>query len=214
MLARIFGKRPDPEEQAKEWRKQIRSEKRGLERQIRRIEMQEKRTQNSIKQAAKEGRMSSAKLLAKELVNSRKAKERFWTARAQLNSVEMNLASNMATARLSSAVGKSTEIMSLMSNLIRLPELSNTMMHLSKEMEKAGVIEEMVGDTLDDALGDMSDESEAEEELDSVLTEILTDATSSTHVPVSKTPAHAQEEEVEDNEADAELQKRMAALRS
>lgn len=61
----------------------------------------------------------------------------------------------------------------MMNNLIRLPEIGQTMMALQREMVKAGVIEELV----DDAMGqdDEELEEEAEEEVEKVLAEITSD---------------------------------------
>lgn len=46
-----------------------------------------------------------------------------------------------------------------MQALIRLPEVAQTMQELSKEMMRAGIIEEM----LDDTMSSMEDEEEMEE---------------------------------------------------
>lgn len=60
--------------------------------------------------------------------------------------------------------------MQAMQALIRLPEIAHTMQELSKEMMRAGIIEEM----LDDTMSSMEDEEEVEEaaqaELDKVFT--------------------------------------------
>ena len=49
--------------------------------------------------------------------------------------------------------------MQAMQALIRLPEIAQTMQELSKEMMKAGIIEEM----LDETMSGMEDEEEMEE---------------------------------------------------
>ncbi|KAL0246861.1 hypothetical protein GEMRC1_008067 [Eukaryota sp. GEM-RC1] len=208
----LRGKPPvDPAEEAKEWRKKLRSEKRGIERQIRRIETEERRVQANIKQIAREGRGEQARILAKELVRSRKSRDRLWSARAQLNSVEMSITTNLGTAKMAQAMGQSSSILQSMSDLVKLPELSQTMMAMAREMEKAGVIDEMVNDTIDDALGDEDEESEVEEHLDSVLSEILQGDMLSLKGPSSKV---AQGKAAEENNAeDEELQQRMQALR-
>ena len=47
----------------------------------------------------------------------------------------------IATLRMAGAIGKSTEVMKAMQNLIRVPEISQSMMELSKEMAKVHVAE-------------------------------------------------------------------------
>ncbi|KAL0221154.1 hypothetical protein RCL1_001008 [Eukaryota sp. TZLM3-RCL] len=212
----FFKKAPppvDPREEAKEWKKQLRTEKRGLERQVRQIEQQEMKTQMAIKQAAKENRLSAARILAKELVRSKKAKERLWSARAQLNSMEMQISANIGTAKLASAMSSSTQIMQTMGALLKLPELNQTMMRMAQEMERAGMIDEMVNETLDSALGDENEESEAEEELDSIVNQIITEQFSKVKGPASGLPQNSSK--IDENiEEDDVINQRLAALRS
>lgn len=44
--------------------------------------------------------------------------------------------------------------MKTISSVIRVPEVMHTMRDLSKEMAKAGIIEEMVGDAMDSVMDD------------------------------------------------------------
>lgn len=57
--------------------------------------------------------------------------------------------------------------MKAMQELIKLPEISKTMQDLSREMMKAGIIEEMLEDTMED-LEPEELEEEAQEEIDKV----------------------------------------------
>lgn len=58
------------------------------------------------------------------------------------------------------------------SRVTQVPEVAATMRNLSKEMMKAGMIEEMVADTLEDVLDEDGMEEETEAEVDKVLSEI------------------------------------------
>ena len=53
------------------------------------------KVKQSIKQAAKRGDTATAKLLAKEIVRSRKAVSRLHTSKAQMNSVVMQMQNQM-----------------------------------------------------------------------------------------------------------------------
>lgn len=46
-------------------------------------------------------------------------------------------------------MGKSVEIMKVMNSLISIPELSATMQAMAREMEKAGLCDEIVGEAFD-----------------------------------------------------------------
>ena len=89
----LFGKsKPaDPKALVNEWTKKIRKESYGLDRQIRQIQRQEQVAIRSIKEASKKGDTASAKILAREVVHSRKAVSKIYTAKANLSSVEMQM---------------------------------------------------------------------------------------------------------------------------
>lgn len=167
-----FKSKATPQEQLREWQRTLRQQSRGIDRQVRAIQREEKNVQKSIKEAAKRNDMKSAKSLARELVHSRKAVGRLHENRAQLNSISMHLGESVATARAVGQLQKSTEVMKLVNNLMKAPEVAATMQELSKEMMKAGVIEEMVNDGLDSALDNEDMEEETEEEVNTVLEEL------------------------------------------
>lgn len=73
-----------------------------------------------------------------------------------------------AMVKVTGAFQKSTEIMKASNQLIKLPQLSATMREMSAEMMKAGIMEEMMDDTLE-GLDDDELEDEADEEVDKVL---------------------------------------------
>ncbi|GFS16809.1 charged multivesicular body protein 3, partial [Elysia marginata] len=93
-----------------------------------------------------------------------------WThkLRKEGNNIERQI---RATLRVAGALAKSTEVMQSMQQLIKLPEIQATMREMSKEMMKAGIIEEMMDDTME-ALDDEELDEEADEEVDKVLYEI------------------------------------------
>ncbi len=62
----------------------------------------------SIKDAAKKGHTDVAKILAKELIQSRKATSKLYTSKAQMNSVVMSMQQQVGTwkgSRVESDVG-------------------------------------------------------------------------------------------------------------
>jgi charged multivesicular body protein 3 len=61
--------------------------------------------------------------------------------------------------------------MKLVNQLVKLPELSQSMQQMSMEMTKAGLMEEMIGDTMD-MMDDDDIEEAADEEVNNVLFQI------------------------------------------
>ena len=222
----LFGKTkpPDPKEQVKEWTRKLRKERNGLDRQIRQIQRGEAQAVNSIKQAAKKNDPASAKILAREVVNARKAVSRIHTTKANISSVEMQMQAQASQLRVAGCLQRSTDVMKSMQRLVRIPEIQQTMQDMSKEMMKAGIIEEMMEDTME-ALDDPEElEEDVQKEVDRVLQEITlgvkNDLSKAPRAPeasveLPELPDKEEEEEEKEVEEDMEeMQSRLAALRS
>merc|ERR1712061_650195 len=218
----LFGKAQDPKEQVQEWCKEIRKEGYNLDRQINAIKREEAKVTRSLEEAAKKGDKESCQILAKELINSRKAVTKLYTAKSNLNSVQMQMKSQLATLKGAGTLQTSAEVMKSMSQLVKLPEIQKSMMELSREMMKAGVIEEMMEDTMESITEADDMEEEADAEIDKVLFELtagklgeapaaLKDTLPAPR-PTAAAVAAEQEEESEDDME--EMQSRLEALRS
>ncbi|KAL9296799.1 hypothetical protein ACSQ67_022695 [Phaseolus vulgaris] len=222
----ILKPKPNPQQLLRDWQRRLRQECRNIERQIRDIQREEKNVQKAIREAAKRNDMGSAKALAKELVRSRKTVNRLYENKAQMNSISMHLGESVAIARTVGHLSKSAEVMKLVNNLMKAPEMAVTMQEFSKEMTKAGVIEEMVNDAVDSALDSEDIEDEIEEEVDKVLTAIagetaaqLPEAVRKERVKQPGQSVGASEEEaiaegVDDEEEMEEIRARLAKVRS
>ena len=92
-------------------------------------------------------------------------------AKTQISSISMQLQTQAAMVRAAGCMKKSTEVMATMNKLVKLPELQKTMMEMQREMERAGLIEEMVGDAMDSLDGDDVEEETALE-VDKVVQEL------------------------------------------
>ncbi|XP_074268211.1 vacuolar protein sorting-associated protein 24 homolog 1-like isoform X2 [Silene latifolia] len=144
--------------------------------------------------------------LAREIVMSRKTVNRLHENKAQLNSISMHLGESVAIARTVGHLQKSAEVMKIVNNLMKAPQVAVTMQEFSKEMVKAGIIEEFVNEALDDALDSEDMEEETEEEVEKVLTELGTETAAQLPVAAGrvKTKVPAQSTSVQDDEPIAE----------
>ena len=216
----LFGKSKsaDPKEQVEEWCKKIRKEGYNLDRQINSIKREELKVSKSLKEAAKKGDNDVCKILAKEIINSRKSVNKLHTAKANLNSVQLQMKGQLATLKVSGALAQSADVMKSMSALVKIPETQKVMMELSKEMMKAGIIEEMLDDTMEGLNDGEEMEDAAQEEIDKIILEITTGKLTDAPSAVKDTlPAQEQQEEQEEQESEGELeemQSRLEALRS
>ncbi|KAI1506401.1 Snf7 family protein [Biscogniauxia marginata] len=236
-LKSLFVK-PDPNAQMRKCNQLIRSNIRKLDRDIAQVKQVELKTKNLIiaadRRAARDPSrqrqaQKEARDFARELIRARRASSRLVTSKAQLSSVQMQVNEAFAVRKIEGSIRASVGIMRDVNSLVRLPQLAGTMQELSVELMKAGVIEEMVGESLPvDEAGLFEDEdAEADGEVDKVLGEILKGrmdkAGPMPSAPVAAEPvpaaaaatATAVEEDEEDQEAMMDqMRNRLEALRS
>ena len=173
--------------------------------------------QKSIKDCAKRNDLRSMKLLAKEVVHSRKTVARLFQNKAQMNSVSMMLSEQLATVKSVGHLTKSTEVLSAMNSIVKNEQVRDTMREMSKEMMKSGLIEEMVSDAFDEAEG-LDVEEETDAEVNKILAELAGEQMvampgAETHtIAVPAAAVAAAPEPEEDVEIDA-LQARLDAIR-
>uniref|UniRef100_A0A182KFS0 Vacuolar sorting protein VPS24 n=1 Tax=Anopheles christyi TaxID=43041 RepID=A0A182KFS0_9DIPT len=220
----LFGKSQDrnPKDMVQEWSSKLRKESFALDRQVRSIQREEDKIKRSLKEAAKKNDKEVCTILAKELIRSRKAINKIYTSKAHINSVQLQMKNQMATVRVAGSLAKSTEVMQAMQALVKLPEVAATMREMSKEMMKAGIIEEMIDETME-SLEDVEEmEEEAQKEIDHVLWEItagkLGEAPATPLANPTKdepsTSRHVEAEEEDEEDDMKEMQNRLQALRS
>ncbi|KAF9696212.1 hypothetical protein EKO04_006099 [Ascochyta lentis] len=218
--------KPTPEEQKRKCNALVRQNVRKLDRDIQGLKTTEQKTKNLILQSSKRAQRNPSmakqanqevRIFARELIRVRKQNGRLQTSKAQLNSVQMQVNEAFSVRKIEGSIKASTGIMKDVNSLVRLPELTGTMRELSSELMKAGIIEEMVDDTLMDTEG-LEEDEEAEEEVDKVLSDILKDRLPASKAKEDELPSVAQtdEEEEEDDQAEmlAQMRGRLEALKS
>ncbi|OCK86463.1 SNF7 family protein-like protein [Lepidopterella palustris CBS 459.81] len=219
--------KPTPEEQKRKCNSLVRANVRKLDRDIQQLKLVENKTKTYILQASKRAQRNPSqakqaaqetRIFAKELIRTRKQNARLATSKAQLQSVQMQVNEAFSVRKIEGSIRASTGIMKDVNSLVRLPELTGTMRELSQELVKAGIIEEMVGDSLPDSELLEGEDDEAEAEVDKVLTEILKDRLPpAAHKPEEALPAQPVEEEEEEEDQQemlAQMRGRLEALKS
>ncbi|KAF8419678.1 Snf7-domain-containing protein [Tirmania nivea] len=167
--------KPDPAVQLRKCNQLIRSNARHLDRHFSQLKQLEQKTKNLIITTSrrKNAQASETRLLARELVRIRRQAARLSTSKAQLESVGMQVNEAFSVRKIEGSIRASTSVMKDVNSLVRLPELTGTMRELSMELVKAGIIEEMVQDSLPEEGLEEGEDEEAESEVDKILGEIL-----------------------------------------
>lgn len=206
----------------------VRSNARKLDRDAQNLRALETKTRGYITSAAKRAQRNPSqaaqaqketRIFARELLRVRKQSSRVATSKATLASVGMQVNEAFAMKKIEGSIKNSAGIMRDVNSLVSLPELSGTMRELSMELVKAGIIEEMVSDTLEQE--DLEEEEEAETEVDKILSEVLKErvgvpgvqAPSDLLDPVGAQP-QAEEEDLDSEEMLAQMRGRLEALKS
>ncbi|KAK1042455.1 Vacuolar protein-sorting-associated protein 24 [Friedmanniomyces endolithicus] len=219
----FFG--PTPEEHKRKCNSLLRANTRKLDRDLLQLKQLEAKTRTFILQASKRAQRNPSqavqarqetRIFARELLRVRKQEQRLATGKATLASVGMQVNEAFAMRKIEGSIRNSTGIMRDVNSLVRLPELMGTMRELSQELVKAGIMEEMVSDSLDsDGLLEDGDE-EAEAEVDKILGEVLRDKMPAAQVPgepVGQQPT-AEEEDLDSEELLAQMRGKLEALKS
>ncbi|MEW5309792.1 MAG: hypothetical protein WDW38_001652 [Sanguina aurantia] len=268
-MLKFFLPAPDPKELVRKWKSSLKSEERGIERQIFQLKQEEKKVQRSIKECAKRGDMNSAKasqahtllpgcawillrlpaaawshsgavaypsasrtfdcspqhadhtldlnhVLAKGVLDTRKAISRMYTNKAHLMDIGNTLTQQLAMLKVAGVMSKSTEVMKVVGETMKLPALQKTMMEMSKEMMKAGLIDEMMSDAMDSAMDTDEMEEETEAQVEAILAELAVEV--ALFIEVSETAQakvaqQAAEDQAQEDDMD-QLNARLNAVRS
>ncbi|KFM24085.1 Vacuolar protein sorting-associated protein 24-like protein 1 [Auxenochlorella protothecoides] len=159
-------KKEDPKQLVRTWQSTIRKEIRGIDRQILDMQREQRGAVKLIKDAAKRGDVTSAKIIAKEVVTIRRTVGKLAVNKATMISLSTQLSEQLAMASVAGTLSKSSEVMKLVNSLTKIPQMQATMREMSKEMYKAGVLEELVADTMDSAMDEEGLEEESAEAVD------------------------------------------------
>lgn len=108
--------------------------------------------------------------------------------------------------------------MQAMNRLVKVQEISETMRELSKEMTKAGIIDEMMEETLEGLDEEEDLEEQIQAEVDKVLYELTAGQLGTAPIAVAEslpsTTVTNKVEEDENEEEIEEMKKRLEALKS
>ncbi|KAI9476756.1 ESCRT-III subunit protein did4 [Coemansia sp. RSA 990] len=213
MLDFLFGKRVTPQERMRQNKRALQKAQRQINTEIAGMQRQEKKLLQDIKKSAKDGQMNACKVMAKDLVRTRRYVKKYSGMKTSLQALEMRLQRLSTSQQMSSAVLDATKAMRSMNKGMNLPGIQKVLMDFEREAGVMDMKEEMIDDTMDEAMQD--DEEDEEEETDEVMQRVLDEIGVQTSqllnsVPSGFTASQHKEDALDD---DAALQARLANLR-
>jgi charged multivesicular body protein 2A len=143
---------------------------RELDRERTRLEQSEKKLIVDIKKSAKAGQLNACKVMAKDLVRTRRYVHKFYQMRTQLQAVSLRIQTLRSNQQMAEAMRGATRAMASMNRGLNLPAIQRIMNEFEKENATMDMKEEMMSDAVDDA---MDAEEDEEEEGDKILKEVL-----------------------------------------
>ena len=165
----LFGKRQTPEEMMRKNQRALNKAMRDLDREKMKMEQQEKKVIADIKKLAKEGQMDAVKIMAKDLVRTRRYVKKFMLMKANIQAVSLKIQTLKSQNTMAQAMKGVTRAMQNMNRQMNMPQIQKILMDFEKQSEIMDMKEEMINDVMDDAMEDEGDE----EETDAVVSQVL-----------------------------------------
>lgn len=223
----LFGKRLTPDEMLRRNQRSLNKAIRDLDRERMKMEQQEKKIIADIKKMAKDNQMDAVKIMALDLVRTRRYVKKFILMRANIQAVSLKIQTLKSQNAMAVAMKGVTKAMQNMNKQLKLPQIQKIMQEFEKQSEIMDMKEEMMSDAIDDAMGDEADEEESDAVVSQVLDELglqLTDQltglpiasgslASTTGVTIKGGPQAAAAAAGGTVDADADLQARLNNLR-
>ena len=213
----LFGYKT-PQQLLKEHKRTLSRAVRELDRERLRMEQQEKKIILDIKKTAKAGQMNAVRVMAKDLVRTRRYVGKFYEMRTQLQGVSLRIQTLQSTQAMGDAMKGCVRAMHSLNRQLNLPQLQRIMADFEKQSYVMDTKEEIMGDALDEALDADEDEKESEAIIGQVLDEIgisikQTMADAPATLQAASTPATKQQAIEEVDQVDLALEQRLRDLR-
>ncbi|CAB1328785.1 unnamed protein product [Coregonus sp. 'balchen'] len=170
-MASLFKKKT-VDDVIKEQTKELRGTQRQITRDRAALEKQEKQMEMEIKKMAKSGNREACKILAKQLVQLRKQKNRTYAVSSKVTSMSTQTKVMNSQMKMAGAMSATAKTMQTVNKKMDPQKTLQTMQDFQKENMKMGMTEDMINDTLDEIFDESGDEEESQDIVNQVLDEI------------------------------------------
>lgn len=172
MMEWLFGKRLTPDEILRKNQRALNKAMRDLDREKMKMEQQEKKIIADIKKLAKEGQMDAVKIMALDLVRTRRYTKKFMLMKANIQAVSLKIQTLKSQNTMAQAMSGVTKAMQSMNRQLNLPQIQKILHEFEKQSEIMDMKEEMINEHIDDAMEDEGDEEESDAVVSQVLDEL------------------------------------------
>lgn len=131
----LFGRRKTPEELLRQNQRALNRAMRELDRERQKLETQEKKIIADIKKMAKQGQMDAVRIMAKDLVRTRRYVRKFVLMRANIQAVSLKIQTLKSNNSMAQAMKGVTKAMGTMNRQLKLPQIQKIMMEFERQAE-------------------------------------------------------------------------------
>jgi len=168
----LFGKKMTPDEMLRKNQRALNKAMRDLDRERMKMEQQEKKVIADIKKLAKENQMDAVKIMAKDLVRTRRQSRKFMLMKANIQAVSLKIQTLKSQNTMAQAMKGVSRAMMNMNRQMNMPQIQQILHEFEKQSEIMDMKEEMINDAIDDAMEDEGDEEEGDAIVAQVLDEL------------------------------------------
>ena len=188
-IKEIFDFR-SPKEKLKAYTRSLNKTARFLESERAKLQREEKSIIVNMKKAAKEDQMASVRVLAKDLVSTRRYIVNFYRMKAQIVALTLRMHTISSTAQMATAMKGLTKSLAAMNKSMNMPKIERIMDEFEKQNDAMQEKSEMMEETMEEAMYE-NDEADTELEIKKVVDEVMLDfkqkiGVSSTTIPNTK----------------------------
>eukprot|EP01051_Picozoa_sp_SAG22_P012810 SAG22_NODE_1367_length_4592_cov_15.327436_2_plen_204_part_00 len=200
-----------PAEQLRKHKREIDRAVRDLDRERTKLQMNEKKIIAEIRKAAQSNQQGAAKIMAKDLVRTRRHVTKFYQMKTHLQGVSLKLQTLKSNQAMADAMSGATRAMMSMNAQMNMPQLQAIMRQFEMQDQMLESKQEMMEDAMDGALDTEGDEDEEADQLvQQVFDEIGIDVGSDMAAVATDVPDAAGAEAADTSDLEA----RLAALRN
>mmetsp|Transcript_42309 Transcript_42309/g.75809 ORF Transcript_42309/g.75809 Transcript_42309/m.75809 type:complete len:439 (+) Transcript_42309:112-1428(+) len=164
-------------ERIQEWRRQLQSELRKLERNISGLSQEENKCKREMKSLVKRGQQPAAKSLARQILRSRAAADRLKQTKTKLAAVQLRL-TNEEHSSVSALQQVDQSLLKDIIEFIDIPEIAKIAGEVKGERRRAQFTAELADEEFDNGLEHQA-EIEIEQQVQKLLDELAVDASGS-----------------------------------
>lgn len=150
----LFGKKLSPDEQFKEFRKNIRRTNRLIDREIRTLQNKEIEIKNKVKEFVRQDENRAAVTIVKDMLRNRQAVSKFRNLQVQMDSILIKVMHMKAEMGVTNALKQAGFMMKAFNQSVNLVHLNAIMQQFMQQNQISETKSEMIDEIINEGIED------------------------------------------------------------